>query len=57
MGNRGLHNLFRSMVKGARLAQQIAIGAAALFGPGRAHPAEKWWFDVECVDDLVQSWD
>jgi reductive dehalogenase len=49
------HNLVRGMVMRSRLAQQIAIGAAALLGPGRDHPEDKWWFNVEYADDALRS--
>jgi epoxyqueuosine reductase len=53
----GLHNLVRGMVRRSRLAQQVAIRAAALLRPGEDRPAEKWWFDVEYVDDSLKSRD
>jgi reductive dehalogenase len=50
------HNLVRGMVMRSRLAQQIAIRAAALLKTGEDCPDEKWWFDVEYVDGVVKSW-
>jgi len=49
------HNLVRSMVMHSRLAQRIAIQAAYLLHPGKDHPEQKWWFDMEYVDDVIQS--
>jgi reductive dehalogenase len=51
------HNLVRGMVMRSRLAQQIAIRAAALLKTGQDRPGEKWWFDVEYVDGVIRSWD
>jgi epoxyqueuosine reductase len=51
------HNLVRGMVMHSRLAQRIAIRAAHLFGTGEDHPDDKWWFDLEYVDDELKSWD
>jgi len=50
------HNLVRRMVMGSRPAQQVAIRAAALLGLGEDHPDDKWWFDLEYVDDQLKSW-
>jgi reductive dehalogenase len=51
------HNLVRGMVMHSRLAQQIAIRAAYLLGPGKDRPDDKWWFDMEYVDDVIKSCD
>jgi reductive dehalogenase len=48
------HNLVRGMVMHSHLAQLIAIRAAYLLGPGKDHPADKWWFDMEYIDDALQ---
>jgi epoxyqueuosine reductase len=48
------HNLVRGMVMHSRLAQQIAIRAAHLLGTGKDHPDDKWWFDLEYVDDQLE---
>ena len=50
------HNLVRGMVMHSRLAQQIAIRAAHLLGLGKDHPDDKWWFDMEYVDDQLEAW-
>jgi len=31
----------------------IAIRAAYLLKPGKDHPDEKWWFDIEYVGDTL----
>lgn len=49
------HNLVRNLVMHSRLAQKIAIRAAYLLKPGKGHPDEKWWFDMEYVDDMIVS--
>lgn len=51
------HNLVRSLVMHSRLAQQIAIRAAHLLDTGKDHPDDKWWFELEYVDDQLRSWD
>ena len=49
------HNLVRSMVMHSRLAQRIAIRGAYLLNPGKGRPDQRWWFDMEYVDDVIQS--
>ncbi len=49
------HNLVRGMVMRSHLAQLIAIRATYLLEPGKDHPDDKWWFDIEYVDDLIKS--
>jgi len=49
------HNLVRTMVMHSHIAQTIAIRAAYLLKPGKDHPDEKWWFDMEYVDDVIKS--
>ena len=51
----GLHNLVRGMVMNSRLAQQVAVRAAALLHLGQGRPDDKWWFDLEYVDNVIQS--
>ncbi len=48
------HNMVRKMVMGSRIAQQIAVRAAYLLKPGKDRPDQKWWFDMEYVDDEIQ---
>jgi hypothetical protein len=38
-----------------RLAQRIAIKSAYLLGPGDDRPEEKWWFDMEYENGIIQS--
>ncbi len=49
------HNLVRGTVMRSRLAQLIAIRVAHLLGPGKDHPDDKWWFDMEYVDDVIEA--
>jgi reductive dehalogenase len=49
------HNLVRSMVMHSRLAQLIAIRAAYLLNPGNDHPQDKWWFDLEYVENEIKT--
>ena len=49
--------MVRGMVMHSRLAQRIAIRVADLLRPGKDRPDEKWWFDMEYVDDVLKSWD
>ena len=49
------HNLVRTMVLHSPIAQTIAIRAAYMLKPGKDHPDEKWWFDMEYVDDVIVS--
>lgn len=49
------HNLVRRMVMGSSLAQRIAIRAAYLLKPGKDCPDKKWWFDMEYIEDVIQS--
>ncbi|MEW5959183.1 MAG: hypothetical protein AB1801_15750 [Chloroflexota bacterium] len=48
------HNLVRGMVTRSHLVQLIAIRAAILFEPGQDFPDEKWWFDMEYVDNVIK---
>jgi reductive dehalogenase len=49
------HNLVRAMVMNSRLAQRIAIRAAYLLELGKDYPDAKWWFDMEYVDDVIET--
>ena len=49
------HNLVRKMVMSSHVAQKIAIKGAYLLNSGKGHPDQKWWFDMEYVDDVIQS--
>jgi reductive dehalogenase len=49
------YNLVRRAVVRSRLAQQVAVRAAALLKLGQAHPDRKWWFDLEYVGDALEA--
>ena len=49
------HNLVRRLVMHSRLAQPIAIRAAYLLNPGHDHPQDKWWFDLEYVENVIKT--
>jgi reductive dehalogenase len=49
------HNLVRTLVMRSRRAQKMAIRAAYWLKPGQDHPDEKWWFDMEYVEDVIVS--
>ncbi len=49
------HNLVRRLVMNIPLTRRIAIRAAYLLDPGKDRPDQKWWFDMEYVDDVIQS--
>jgi len=48
------HNLIRNLVTRSRAAQRIAIRVEALLEPGKDHPGDQWWFDMEYADDVIQ---
>jgi reductive dehalogenase len=49
------HDLVRSLVINIPFTQRIAIRAAYLLKPGKDHPDDKWWFDMEYMDDVIKS--
>lgn len=49
------HNLVRAIVTRTPIVHKIAIRAAYLFNPGKDHPEDKWWFDMQYVDDVISS--
>jgi ferredoxin len=49
------HNLVRKLVMNIPLAHPIAILAARQLGMTMPIPEEKWWFDMEYVNDVIQS--
>ncbi|CAG0969645.1 3-chloro-4-hydroxyphenylacetate reductive dehalogenase [Anaerolineales bacterium] len=49
------HNLVRTLVMNTSLIQPIAIQSARLLGMSLPIPEEKWWFDMEYVDGIIQS--
>jgi reductive dehalogenase len=48
------HNLMRSLVMELPFSQGMAIQIARLLGPGMTTRQEKWWFDMEYVDDHIE---
>jgi reductive dehalogenase len=49
------HNLIRTLVMHSRIAQTIASRAAYLLNSGNDHPDQKWWFDMEYIEDVIIS--
>jgi reductive dehalogenase len=49
------HNLVRTLVMHSPLVQKIAIRAAYQLKTGKDHPDQKWWFDMEYIDDVIES--
>lgn len=49
------HDVVRSMVMNIPFTRRIAIRAAEILGMGNTASHEKWWFDMEYVDDVIQS--
>ena len=49
------HNLIRTMVIHSHIAQKIAIRAAYLLNAGKDRLDQKWWFDMEYIDDVIIS--
>jgi hypothetical protein len=49
------HNLVRELVMNIPFMHPIAIQGARLIGTGMTISEEKWWFDMEYVDDVIQS--
>ena len=48
------HNMVRRVVMDFPFARRIAIRAAETLGTRMTAPEEKWWFDMEYVDDVIQ---
>jgi reductive dehalogenase len=49
------HGLVRSLVTRSRLAQRLAIRAAPLLSQDQPRPDQKWWYDLEYVDEVLRS--
>ena len=49
------HNLVRELIMNIPLMHPIAIQGARLIGTSVPILEEKWWFDMEYVDDVIQS--
>jgi hypothetical protein len=41
-------------VRNSSLARSIAVRADDLLGYGKPKPENKWWFDLEDVDGVLQ---
>lgn len=50
-----LHNLVRQMVLRWRFTRSLAILGAQRFDFGKSSPDEKWWFDMEYVNGVIQA--
>lgn len=48
------HDLVRGLVMNFPFTRKIAIKAAHLLGTNKSIPEEKWWFDMEYVDDTIK---
>jgi reductive dehalogenase len=49
------NNLVRNLVTRSNLAQKIAIRGARMLEPWKDHPDDKWWFDMEYVDGVIEE--
>jgi len=49
------HNLVRELAIHSQLARFIAIRGANYLKPDQSHPEDKWWFDLEYVDDVITA--
>ena len=49
------HNLVRNVVMNFPFTRKLAIRAAHFLGTDMTFPEKKWWFDMEYVDDVIQS--
>jgi reductive dehalogenase len=48
------HNMVREMVMNIPITQRIAIQSAQILGTHMSPPEEKWWFDMEYVDNDIR---
>jgi reductive dehalogenase len=48
------HNMMRRLVMELPFSQRMAIRIARALGPDMTSPQEKWWFDMEYVDDHIE---
>lgn len=48
------HNLVRDLVMHSNLAQRVAIRVARAMKTGNNHLEDKWWFDMEYVDNVIE---
>ena len=49
------HNLMRSLLIDLPFTRRIAIRVAEILGERMTAPEKKWWFDMEYVDDVIES--
>jgi hypothetical protein len=49
------HTLVRELVMNISITQRIAIQSAQLLRSDMSPPEEKWWFDMEYVDNVIKS--
>ena len=49
------HNLVRGLVMDFPFTRKLAIRAAQVLKTDMTFPEKKWWFDMEYVDDVIQS--
>jgi reductive dehalogenase len=49
------HNLMRSLIIDLPFTRRIAIRIAEMLGERMTAPEQKWWFDMEYVDDVIES--
>jgi reductive dehalogenase len=48
------HNLMRGLVMELPFSQRLAIRIARILGPDMTSHQEKWWFDMEYIDNVIQ---
>ncbi len=49
------HNLMRNLLIDIPFTRRIAIRIAEMLGERMTAPEQKWWFDMEYVDDVIES--
>ncbi len=49
------HNLMRSLLIDLPFTRRIAIRIAEMLGERMTAPEQKWWFNMEYVDDVIES--
>jgi reductive dehalogenase len=49
------HNLMRNLIIDLPFTRRIAIRIAEMLGERMTAPEQKWWFDMEYVDDVIES--
>lgn len=51
------HNLVRQIAASSRPGQAVALKASSFLKTGEPHHEDKWWFDMEYVDGVIQPRD